>query len=526
MGNFINRGKSGFEETRNGEYVDKSGLIAFVNKRLKTKYKFLCVTRARRFGKTTTAEMLCAYYDKSCDSHELFDDLEISTNPNLNGMYLTHLNKYPTIYIDMTRFVSRKIKLGKDIVSKAEVEIAEDIIGAYPEISFGDISSLGDVLLKIFEKKNEHFFFIMDEWDAILREYNEDSGVMTGWIDFLRGLFKDTTVSKVFAGVYITGILPIIKYNTQSALNNFREYNMVQAKGLQQYFGFTEGEVESLCKAHCMDYDMMKSWYDGYRLGSLCSVFNPNSVMEAIDSGEYGNYWTTTGAGDELAPYLKLDLYEDVKRMLAGESVPVNISSFQNRMDDLGTKDKVLTALIHLGYLSYGGGKASIPNTELMLYFADCVTNAEFGGLSRVVLNSKELLDRIIQGDSGKVAELIEFSHNDICGMMEYNNDQSLFATLIVSLAYARADYNLHREFPSGKGFADLVLIPHNRHKDPGIVIELKWNRSAEGAIAQIKERSYAQKIFGYADEVILVGINYDKSTKEHSCKIEKVSKS
>jgi len=525
MRNYINRGNYGFEESRNGEYVDKSGIIAFVNKKLKTKEKFFCVTRARRFGKTTTAEMLCAYYDESCDSEHLFKDLAIATDPSLNGSYKVHLNKYPTIYVDMTRFVSRKTEFGHDIVKKAEAEIAKDIIESYPDLSIEKTSSLCDTLLAIYNAKGEPFFFIIDEWDAILRECQGDSLVITQWIDLLRGLFKDTTVSKVFAGVYITGILPIIKCDTQSALNNFKEYNMIQPKGLQEYFGFTDEEVRVLCEKHGMDFCEMKRWYDGYTIGRMCSVFNPNSVMEAISSGEYANYWTSTGAVEELIPYLKMDLQEEVRTLMSGGRVFVNTSTFSNKLSDIGTRDKVLTALIHLGYLSYSEGQAFIPNMELKLNFADNVKEAQYGRLSSSLAISERLLDSILKSDTSEVEKIIGTTHSEVIDSLEYNSEQGLYTTLLFSMYYAQKYYVFHREYPTGNGYADLVLIPISGQSRPGIIMELKYGKSADEALSQIKSRNYCHKVFDYTDNVILVGINYDKKSKLHQCAIETVSR-
>ncbi|MBR1436321.1 MAG: AAA family ATPase [Bacteroidales bacterium] len=520
MGTFINTGNYGFWETRNGKYVDKSGIIAFVNSRLRTKDKFFCVTRMRRSGKTVTAKMLCAYYDKSCDSHNLFDDLEIAKDSS----YSEHLNRYPTIYIDMTYFVSEKKTLGKKIVSKVKSTLLRDIKTAYPELNLKR-KNLKETFEFIQKSTGEQFIFIMDEWDAILRECADDKDIVKDWLDFLRSLFKDITVSNVFAGAYITGILPIIKDDSQSALNNFREYNMIDPGGIGQYFGFTEEEVQSLCKDAGMDYGEMKSWYDGYSVGNVRGIFNPNSVMEALSCGECGLYWKTTGAGDELKPYLKNEMKEDVEKLLGGEGIPVDTTSFDNSIKDVDTKDKVFTVLIHLGYLSFDGNDALIPNRELLLYFASCVKNADLGGLTRVLSRSQEVLNFLLDDDRENLSHLIALCHDDVCGATEYNKEQLLYTTLRESLFFAHRDYIFHREYPTGKGFADLVLIPFSGRDLPAIVIELKLDKTAEGPIAQIKERNYPQKLFDYAGTVKLVGINYDKTSKVHECTIETVER-
>ena len=404
MGDFLNKGNLGFRNSRNGKYVDKSGLISFVNAQLFTKNKFICVTRGRRFGKTLAAEMLCAYYDKSCDSHELFDDLEISTNPTLNKTYQDHLNKYPTIYVDMTDFVSDKPVPGSNVVDSTKLALLEDLKKEYPNIDL-DGKEYKDALIEVYNKTGEEFIFIMDEWDAVLREFADNKEIVKDWIDFLRGLFKNTRLSKVFAGVYITGILPIIKYDSQSALNNFWEYNMIEPMGLENYFGFTEDEVQTLCRENGIDFPLVKSWYDGYTVGDATSIFNPSSVMKAISSKKVGLYWRTTGAGDELSQYLRYEMRSDVEALMKGESIPIDITSFENSIKDTGSRDKVLTLLIYLGYLSYDNGEARIPNMEILLHFVPFINRADFDGLTRGISLSEEILEFIRKGRAEMLSE-------------------------------------------------------------------------------------------------------------------------
>ena len=269
----------------------------------------------------------------------------------------------------MTGFVSRRDVYGDNLVEAVEKELSEDLRAAYPDIAFSGNELLANVLLKIYNSTKEKFILIMDEWDAILRESSIKDKVAKDWIGFLRSLFKDEKNNRVFAGVYLTGILPFLKYNTQSALNNFIEYNIISPNPIAEYLGFTKEEVQALCRKHRMDFEEMETWYDGYQAGDLCSIFNPNSVMMAINKRKCIQYWGNTGAGDELVPYLKADLIEDIKTLLEGGSIPVKTTTFNNNPDDTKTRDKIFTALIHLGFLSYDGEKARIPNQELMMFF-------------------------------------------------------------------------------------------------------------------------------------------------------------
>ena len=281
-------------------------MLTVINRTLFTEKCFSCVTRCRRFGKSMAAKMLCAYYDKSCDSRALFQDLEIASHPSFEQ----HLNKYVVLYLDMTDFMDEK--KDEHIVGKIKKKLKDDIVAAYPGLSVTDDDDVMDTLLKVHESTGEMFFFIIDEWDAICREFKPSSVAMDDYVDWLRRMFKSASAFRVFAGVYMTGILPIKKYNTQSALNNFVEYSMIKAGPLSQFFGFTKEEVRSLAEKHGMDFDELEKWYDGYQIGRQISMFNPNSVMMAIFNDSCESYWASTGAYDAVAHYIQMN-YEGLK---------------------------------------------------------------------------------------------------------------------------------------------------------------------------------------------------------------------
>ena len=363
MGCYINIGNAGFRRARNSEYVDKSGLIAVVNKTLFSEQCFSCVSRCRRFGKSMAAKMLCAYYDQSCDSRSLFADLQIAQDPSFEQ----HLNKYPVIYLDMTNFVSEK---ETGIADKIDAALLADISRVYPDIPVEAKERLASYLLRVSEAKQEQFIFIIDEWDAICREYEPGINEMDLYVDWLRRIFKSGDAVRTFAAVYMTGILPIKKYKTQSALNNFLEYSMVEPRRMAQYFGFTKSEVQALTIKHGLDFDEFEKWYDGYQIGDELSMFNPNSVIQAIDSGRCRSFCASTGSFDTVADYIQMNyegLKDDIISMLAGGRCKVDPTKFQNDMSVIRSKDDVFTVLIDLGYLSYNWHKDEcwIPNREV-----------------------------------------------------------------------------------------------------------------------------------------------------------------
>lgn len=520
MGIYINQGNEGFQSARNGEYVDKSELVAVVNKTLFTEHRFSCVARCRRFGKSMAAKMLAAYYDHSCDSRSLFEDLKIAHDSSFEK----HLNKYPVIYVDMTDFLTR-FRNG-DVVGELESSVMEDVHNAYPQVPSEEKDDLMALLLRVAMTTEERFFFIIDEWDAICREYPSDSQEMNRYVDLLRRMFKSSQANRVFSGVYMTGILPIKKYKTQSALNNFTEYSMVEPGNMAGLFGFTKDEVMSLVTEKSMDFTELESWYDGYQIGDISSIFNPNSVIQALLRGRCSSYWGRTATFETIVPYIQMNfegLKDDIIRMLGGGRCFVDPSGFQNDLSIVNSRDDVLTVLIHLGYLSYNWKESEcyIPNREVSEEMANAVKTNGWKGVTEALLSSRQLLRDTLEGNSEAVAHNIENVHDENTSILSYNNENSLACVISLAYYYAKNDYIVHREYSTGKGFADLVLIPRKNVDSPAIVVELKYNETAETGLSQIKRKNYPAKLLEYADRLMLVGISYDRKEKKHTCVIE-----
>ncbi len=532
MGLYINKGNAWFQAIRRTEYVDKSGLIAIVNNTLLTELRFTCVTRCRRFGKSMAAKMLAAYYDHSCDSRSLFSDLQIAGDASFEE----HLNKYPVIYIDMTGLFMLH-KEYDDVVKRIDKAVRDDVAAAYPQVPLLEDDDLMGLLLRIVYDTKKPFFLIIDEWDALLREcsLNKDLDAIAlkkkdDFVNWLRRLFKDANASDAFVGVYMTGILPIKKYDTQSALNNFQEYSMVKPGGMGGFFGFTKDEVRMLAERHRMDFDELEKWYDGYQIGPQPSMFNPNSVMTALREEWCESYWGRTGATDAITGYINMNydgLKDDIIQMLAGGRCKVDPIGFQNDLAEVHNRDDVLTVLIHLGYLSYDRREREcfVPNLEVSGELKNAVRDLKWKHVANALQQSERLLQATIACDEAAVACALEAAHSDDTSILSYNDENSLACVLSIAYYYARNDYHIHREYASGKGFADLVMIPRKNVSKPAIIIELKKDKDVKTAIDQIKERNYPQKVAEYTGDILLVGINYDTETKQHSCKIERWKK-
>ena len=524
MGSYLNPGTKGFEESLNSEiYVDKTMLLEQTNAKLNTKQKFLCVSRPRRFGKSMAMDMLSAYYNCGEDTSVLFENLKIASAES----YKEHLNQYHVIKINMQMFLSGTNSVD-EMLKTLQMRVLRDLKRAYPDLIDGD--SLIWAMMDVYSETNRPFVILIDEWDCMFRECTHNTDAQRKYLDFLRAWLKD---QDYVALAYMTGILPIKKYGTHSALNMFTEYSMADPGELAEYFGFTEEEVGSLCETYGMDFAEARAWYDGYELvthskngNTYHSMYNPKSVVESMLRHKFGTYWNRTETYEALKVYIQMNmdgLKDAVVRMLAGESVPVNIETFTNDMTTFARKDDVLTLLIHLGYLTYDSenGTVSIPNKEVSQEYVNAISTMDWSEVTRSVEASRKLLQSLWDMDAEAVAKGIDQAHDEI-SILQYNDENSLSCTITLAFYFAKEYYTVIRELPTGKGFADICLIPRTLHRDkPAAVIELKKDKDAQGTIDQIKQKNYVKALEDYKGNLLLVGINYDKD-KKHSCVIEK----
>ncbi len=524
MGIYLNPDNDGFWRATHSEiYVDKTGLIEYTNKCLNTEQQYICVSRPRRFGKSMALKMLAAYYSRGCDSRELFMGYKIEETESFHE----HLNKYDVIFLNMQQFLIEK--RGRDVIEYLEQEVLEELLENYGNLLTKPVVGMAAMLRKIYAKTKKKFIFLIDEWDCVMRERQESEEMQKQYLDFLRNLLKDQSY---VALAYMTGILPVKKYGVHSALNMFSEYSMIDQFVFEEYTGFTEKEVAALCEQFRMDCSETESWYDGYLFTEFRHIYNPKSVVEAMRRHKFSSYWTTTETYDALKTYIDMDfdgLRSDIVQMLGGERVRVNTFSFQNDMRNFNTKDDVLTLLIHLGYLAYDAEKeeAFIPNKEIIKEFENAMSNGGWSEVMRVLKASEKLLEDTLNGDEQSVAKALDKAHTEVSSILTYNDENSLSCAIGLAYYSARKDYKLIRELPTGKGFADVAFLPLPNRGKPAVIVELKYNKTAGAAIAQIKNRQYTQALEGYSGEILLVGINYnrDNADKMHECFIERIVK-
>ena len=526
MGTYINPGNRGFQEILQSGYVDKTNLISLVNKSVGTMEKLSCISRPRRFGKSYAAKMLCAYYDCSCDSHELFDDKKIARTEG----YLTHLNQYHVISLDIMNFVSSAQRSGiplADVPDRIVHAVQAELCELYPEYAVGE--NLTDNLVRCVDGTGRRFLFIIDEWDALIREAKQDSLAQKRYLSLLREWFKNNNFTpQVVAAAYMTGILPIKKDGSESAVSDFIEYSVLDPGCFAEYIGFTEEEVRGLCQEHQMSFEDARKWYDGYGFPDAGTIYNPYSVISAVRRKKFGSYWQRTSASESLMTYINMDfdgLQEMIVRLIAGEEVEVRTDRFENDFETFRSKDDVLTLLIHLGYLTYHEeGTVHIPNEEVRIEFEKILEGSGAGRKwVELISRSQKLLRDTVAGDGEAVAEAIQTVRDTQYAPTFYNDEQAL--RYVIKFAYIAAvdQYLKIEELPSGKGIADVVYLPKRKSLLPALVIELKWNKSSEGAISQIRAKNYPALLREYSGEIVMVGINYDAKTKIHSCEIERV---
>ena len=525
-------------------FVDKTDFIEKMSAKINADKRFFAVTRPRRFGKTVTAHMLLAYYSKGYIGTKIFDGLHIADKDN----YAEHLNKYDVIYIDMNTIdglfdgysgQKQKVEGVNDLVDYFEYSVIKDLKSSnefskcLEKHQIGNMGLL-ETLLAITQDLNTRFIFIMDEWDLVYREYRDDEVLQKKFIKLLKNLFKSDGGKACFALAYLTGILPIKKYNSQSALNGFDEYNMLSPGDYAPYFGFTEDEVANIVKSpNCkVSHHDLKSWYEGYKIKGV-DIYNPNSVCKAVTRNECISYWSGTSSNEEFVRLINMDfdgIKEDIINLIEGDEVTFSCANFQNDMVTIKDKNDVFSLLVCLGYLGCAETKnqyrkvAYVPNAEIKAVLMDIVREQNWYERMETIRRSENLLKAIKELDGTTVATIIQNIHNSpAVALLDYNDEESLTYCVMTGLLWSTLDdYSYHREDQAGKGRVDLVYEPITR-RQPLILIEFKYDDSAEEAIKQIKEKEYFKRYAGQYRNIILVGINFSTKTKDHQCLIEKL---
>lgn len=501
---------------RSKYFVDKSLIIEELNEVILTSDRYVCITRPRRFGKSSVIDMLWSLLFQRISSSSIFDNLKISESES----YKEHLNKYNVINISFNE-IPDNMKTYDEYINNIVHQLKKEVISKF---NIKDIDE-NDSIKRILEKSNEEFIFLLDEWDYIfnnnLFEENQND-----FLEFLRNLLKD---EPYVAMCYMTGVLPIKKYSSGSALNMFDEFTFLKDRKYGKYFGFTEDEIKYLCKKSGeMEFSELEKWYNGYYTAKGTKVYNPRSVVKALLNCHCESYWTNTGAMDEVAKYLKyntLEIRDDVIKMVSGEEIDLIIDEeFRAGQRDPKTKEEIYSAMIVLGFLSYHDGYLKIPNKELMKEFEKALRDKSFGYVSQIIENSRKMLQATVNGDTATVESILHDIHNSEIPILQYNDENSLSCVLTLAYLSARDTYRIEREEKTGKGYADFTFHPR-RKNDTAFIVELKKDENVDVAINQIKNKEYIEKFKKENEDkkVLAVAICYNSKDKEHSCKIEEI---
>ena len=516
--NNINEVNQFSKTTKEKYFVDKSELIEKMNELVGTASQYVCITRPRRFGKTLNAMMLASYYSKNADFKNLFDKLKISKNTT----YLDHLNKHNVIYITLNEvpkasctyyeFIGRYINL-----------LSEDLKACYPDLKLNESLSMSDVFTQIHQKYNQNFIFIIDEWDYIFNNDLFTEEERKSFLEFLRDLLKDKPYVEL---AYMTGVLPIAKYSSGSALNMFLEFNIMNDYMYDKYFGFTNEEVERLChKQNKISMDSLKEWYNGYYTCNNLQIYNPRSVTTALRQGVCQSYWTNTGPMDEILYYINNDIdsvKDDVIKMVSDIPLEIKLKGYGAEQKELNTRNQILSAMTIYGFLSYCDEELRIPNKELRIKFDEALEDKSMGAVSEIVLKSNEMLKATLRKDTETMEKLIQEAHDINIPVIKYHDENSLACIITLVYLSARSKYKIVREMPAGVGFADFIFYPNDKSK-PAFIIELKKNSTPDEALKQIHEKRYSLALKDYTGRKLAVGISYDEKLKKHSVKIEDI---
>lgn len=519
-------------------FVDKTLMLRELFPYVSAGNRHICITRPRRFGKTIMANMISSFFQKASDSSDVFDSLTISQVDD----YRKYKNQYNVIRIDFSK-MPRNCDSYTQYIERIEALLIEDVKDAYPQVKINEADAVGDILESVFVQCGEKFIFVLDEWDFIFHRDFINEIDKEKYVAFLSNLLKDRPYVVLS---YMTGILPIAKYSSGSELNMFAEFTMVNSPMFGEYFGFTDDEVDDLYKRYIVECDRqhkeksvtrkgLRDWYNGYYTKSGERVYNPRSVVFALQFNNLANYWTSSGPYDEIYYYIRnniSDVRDDLALMISGESVTAKIQEYAATSMNLSTRDEIYSAMVVYGFLSYLNGKVCIPNRELMEKFDELlVKNESLGYVYRLAKESEKMLKATLAGDTLTMERILEFAHNTEVPLLSYNHETELSA--IVNLVYlaARDSYRVEREDKAGTGYVDFIFYPYDTTADC-IILELKVDHTPDEAIAQIIDKKYALKFVPklagqkiYTGRILAVGIGYWKESKKHSCKVEEILK-
>ncbi|OUM58849.1 hypothetical protein PIROE2DRAFT_64142 [Piromyces sp. E2] len=480
-----------FKYLRNQKYfVDKSNIINIFNNLInKDGRKNVCITKPRRFGKTSIAAMLVTYYSKGINSQKIFNKYKVSRGIDFQELFDKKLKekfnfaekkvnkkkyekkikkkvekeiikekkrykkfqgKYHTLYFDFSCGV-KSYKTLKKYLKSINLDLYKDIKKVYPnsEILNDYDNNIYKNLKNLYIETGEKFVIIIDEWDYIISNNLFTHKERDKYISFLRDLIKDRGYA---AFVYMTGILPIAKELSQSTINFFNEYSMLDDEMYYKYFGFTEREVRALCGNDEGKYKELENWYNGYkafngRFDELINIinFNIDGVKDEVLDLIKGNEISI-----ELENFGAEDLQKESEENKRGE-----MNEKQNN-DEM--KIILYSKMVTFGFLTYYDGKISIPNKELKEKFIKALSkNSEMKYYYDLIKISDDMLKETFNKNAKAMCKILEEAHLKKIksgDKMDHGNLKR-----VIDFAYFKARMAYHVDEEVGKGEGDIDFI-------------------------------------------------------------------
>lgn len=530
--NYFNPKDSFFSEfSKEKLFVDKTEMINIINEQFfENNKRYICVSSPRKFGKSCAAKMLCSYYSRGNDNKEVFKGLKVARNSS----WVDNINKHNVIYMDISQMVCEmKSQLSEsehiNVVQYIQSLVLNEIKNAYPSIDL-NVDFLSSALKKIHEHADEKFVIIIDEWDYILNNFSEKQEVINDFSLFMTSMFKGIQTMNYISLAYLTGVLPMKCYSSLYLCNEFIEFSIETPHPFNKCFGFTEDEVKRLCINGNPDFKTINKWYDGYILRGV-HIYNPYSIINSIKFKKGQIYWSNSEPIEKLAVLIDLnfdELQDTIIQLLSGVHYPLLSLYYKSDITKFVNKDDVLTYMVVMGYLAYDECEVFIPNLEMFLAFDCAIRSVKSKSWTNVILalqNSDKLLDDTINGREEQVVEGMDQLHSDDVPILSYKDELSLCCVISIAYYSAKKYYSVVREFHFGKGFADIAFIPCENANRPAVLVELRLNENAKGAIKQIESNKYHESLSQITSgDAIIVCINFNKKEKNHTCMIKKYS--
>ena len=526
MGRYVNPDNEYFRTLiQSGRYVDKTALVSYMNSVLFSTQDQVVLTRPHRFGRTTACEMLAAYYSAGCDSKDLFAGLSAEKDPE----YREHLNSHPVLFLRMQDFITADHIAGEPVVHNICRAVQEDLAKEYPSVVPGRDDDLPEYLCRVADQTGRRFIIIIDDMDLVFHHGKDDPDLRWHYFCFLRLLSRTSLTAHFLDGAFMTGLLPPMRMNTESGLSDYHEYTMVWQNLKEEYLGFTEAEVEEICRKYHVDMKEMKLWYQGYPMRRLGTVYCPYSVLQAAETGTFACHWEADASVKVLEKYLFLDVYrmkDAVEDLMNTGRTEVYRDVFNYDIARINTTDDVLDLLTHLGCLAYDRAShtVSIPNYEVHRYFVKALGQLH-SPYRYMVERSDAVLEAIAEMDEETVSAVFELIHS------RYSKGRYSDAGILrvaITTAFCNSEdgsYIAWEKLASAEGLAAVLLRPR---KDSGVLpalVEMREGGPSENAIAHLEE-AYAGLLQkkGYQGDVMLVGVWYDRETGKHACRMERMA--